>query len=268
MNKVAIFSVPRSGSSWLGQIFNSHPGVIFRFQPNFAYSFNYHLSQNSSKKDIHNFYQALRDTNDAFIKGEITISSKQGISFIKDKPKAIVFKETHFINVISNLVKKSDTKVVGLIRSPFAVINSWIQLPKEFDLSWSIEKEWRKAELKNNNNETFYFGYEKWKETAFLFLELKKSYPEQFYLLNYDSLLTSKEIVIKDLFDFCGLEMTLQTLDFLNRSSKTNDEDAYSVFKNKSQDDGWKTELPQFIIDEIRADEDFNVLNKIFAWTT
>ena len=38
LKKIAIFSVPRSGSSWLGQIFNSHEDVSFRMQPLFSYS--------------------------------------------------------------------------------------------------------------------------------------------------------------------------------------------------------------------------------------
>lgn len=266
MNKVAIFSVPRSGSSWLGQIFNSHPEVVFRFQPNFAYSFNYQLTEDSSEKDIYEFYQGLINTNDAFVKGEITISSKKGVSFNKEEARAIVFKETHFINVITNLIRKSDTKVIGLIRSPFAVINSWIKIPKEFDFSWSVKDEWRKAELKNKGKKAYYFGYEKWKEAAFLFLELKKNRPRQFYLVNYDSLLTDKDTVVKDVFHFCNLEMRSQTLEFLNKSSKKNEEDAYSVFKKKMKDDDWRKELPQSIIEEIEADDDFKRLNKIFKW--
>ena len=37
MKNVAIFGVPRSGTSWLGQIFNSSPMVAYRFQPLFSY---------------------------------------------------------------------------------------------------------------------------------------------------------------------------------------------------------------------------------------
>ena len=268
MNKIAIFSVPRSGSSWVGQIFNSHPEVLFRFQPNFAYSFNYQLSESDSEEDINNFFKALISTNDPFVSGKLTISSKKGISFRKDNPKALVFKETHYLNVISNLLANSNTKVIGLIRSPFAVINSWIKVPKEFHQEWSIDKEWRKAELKNNRDKSHYFGYEKWKEAAYLFLELQKEFPEQFYLLKYESLLTDKLATVKDFFSFCGLELESQTLDFLNQASNNNNKDPYSVFKKKFHDDNWKGELPQFIIDEIKADKNFKKLNEIIGWIT
>lgn len=266
MNKVAIFSVPRSGSSWVGQIFNSHPEIIFRFQPNFAYSFNYCLSENDSEKDINIFFKELINTNDAFVKGELTISSKKGVSFHKEMPRTLVFKETHFLNVINNLLANSNLKVIGLIRSPFGVINSWLNIPKEFSSNWSVKDEWNMAEKKNKKQPSNYFGYKKWKEAAFLFLKLKDEYPERFYLLDYNILLTDKKAEVEKLFNFCGLEMKTQTKDFLNKSSEKDDEDAYSVFKKKSKDDKWKTELPQFIIDEIKADTDFQELNKIFKW--
>ncbi|MBI6117348.1 sulfotransferase domain-containing protein [Salegentibacter maritimus] len=266
MNKVAIFSVPRSGSSWLGQIFNSQPKVVFRFQPNFAYSFNHSLSERDSKTDIEEFYKNLSITKDAFVKGELTISSRKGIFFKKKVPDTLVFKETHFLNVIPNLLVNSDSKVIGLIRSPFSVINSWINIPKEFDPNWSVASEWKMAEKKNKNINENYFGYNKWKEAAFLFLKLKEEYPDRFYLVDYNALLTDKVVEVEKLFNFCGLEMTAQTKEFLNKSSEKNDKDAYSVFKQKSRDDKWQDELPEFIIDEIKADKDFQELNKIFKW--
>ncbi len=174
-----------------------------------------------------------------------------------------------FHNILENLLNQDDDlKIVGLIRNPFSVLNSWLRAPKEFkkDLEWEIEEEWRLAPKKNLNLPEEFNGYEKWKKAAFLFLDLEKRFPERFYLLNYDSLLTNKLTTVKDVFSFCNLEMTQQTLDFLNRSSKENDEDAYSVFKKKSKDDDWRTELPLSIIEEIETDEDFKRLNKIFEW--
>ena len=133
-------------------------------------------------------------------------------------------------------------------------------------MGWKVEEEWRFAPKKNLNKPQEYNGYEKWKETAFLFVELERKFPDQFYLLSYKSLLTRKKSVVSDLFDFCDLKMTSETLDFLKSSSQKNDLDAYSVFKKKDNDDGWKDELPNFIIEEIMGDKEFQELNKIFRW--
>ena len=39
MRHLALFGCPRSGTSWLGQIFNSAPDVAYRYQPLFSYEF-------------------------------------------------------------------------------------------------------------------------------------------------------------------------------------------------------------------------------------
>src|SRR5690554_1641077 len=266
MNKIALFSVPRSGSTWLGQIFNSHPQVLYKFQPNFAYSFDYSLEPNSTKEEILEFYKELIQTKDPFVNAEITISSKKGLYFDKKDLSSLVFKETHYINVIENLIKNSTTKVVGLVRSPFSVINSWLKLPKEFKPEWSVKEEWLEAPSKNENKPYCFFGYNKWKETTQLFLRLEKEYPAQFYLMSYDALVQNTESEVRMAFDFCGLSFSEQTIEFLNQSVKKNDADPYSVFKQKVDDRDWESTLPNFIIKEIKKDLEFQKLNLIFKW--
>lgn len=269
LNRVAIHSVPRSGSTWLGSIFDSHPNVAYRFQPLFSFTHKSQLNDSSSLDEINSFYKDILHSTDKLVLQKEAIRNDKVPNFKKENTTHIIYKEVRYNNILENILEKDNTsKIIGLIRNPFAVINSWLRAPKEFkkELNWKIEEEWRFAPKKNLNKSEEFNGYEKWKEAAFLFLELRKRYPEQFYLVNYDSLLTTKEAVVKDLFKFCDLEMTSQTLNFLNKSSENNDADAYSVFKKKSVDDKWQTELPQYIIDEIKADEYFKELNKIFKW--
>lgn len=266
MNKVAIFSVPRSGSTWLGQLLNSHPNVLYRFQPNFAYSFGPELEADSSPEEISIFFDELAITDDDFVNGRISISSKKNIEFEKEAPTSLVFKETHYLNVIENLLKNSDAKVIGLVRSPFAVINSWLKIPKEFDPNWDIKSQWETGSNKNQGRPTHYFGYNKWKEATQLFLQLKEEYPNRFFLAEYEKMLTDPEAVIKKVFGFCGLSFSNQTQEFLRLSSRQNDDDPYAVLKKKKDDLQWKASLPQHIIDKIDKDNDFAYLNNIFNW--
>ncbi|QSS96387.1 sulfotransferase domain-containing protein [Psychroflexus sp. ALD_RP9] len=268
MNKIGLFSVPRSGSSWLGEIMNSSPEVLYKFQPNFAYSFSYCLDEHSNLSEIDNFYNQLLATKDAFVNGKLSISGqKREFHFKKNMPETLLFKETHYLNILPNLLKVSDTKIIGLVRSPFAVINSWLKIPKEFDPSWNVKEEWLNANKKNEGKSTHYFGYNKWKEATFLFLDLKKQYPEQFYLVNYKNLITETQNEIKQLFKFCDLEYTRQTESFIEQSTSSTSTDAYHVFKQKKDDLDWKKTLPKFIEDGINADEDFNKLNQSFKWS-
>jgi hypothetical protein len=267
MNQVAIFSAPRSGSTWLGQIFNSHPQVLYRFQPNMAYSFPLTLSDHSSGPEIQAFFEALRKTDDPFTTASISISGKANPAFPKTAPTTLVFKETHHLDIIENLILNSGTKVIGLVRSPFATMNSWIKAPKEFHPEWVLEEEWLHAPKKNMGNPRNFFGYNKWKEGALLFLELQRKYPDGFMLVQYERLLADKLGTVASMFSFCGLGLMDQTRAFIARSESKDDiQDTYSVFRTKKDDLAWKTGLPTFITKAIVADLEFQTLNKHFGW--
>lgn len=269
LQKIAIHSVPRSGSTWLGKILDSSPNTLYKYQPLFSYAFKDRLSQKSTSSEIKEFFNSLLDTNDPFldqrkekIKGIIPV-------FLKEEIRAVVYKEVRYHHILSNLLLKDrEVKVVGLIRNPFAVVNSWYKAPREFraDLGWRIEDEWRYAPSKNQNKPEEFNGYEKWKETAFLFLELAKEFPQRFRLVKYENLLKAPVNEVKKLFEFSGLDLHPQTLKFIKKSISENHVDNYSVFKKKENDDDWKSELPDFIITEIKNDPNFWKLNNKFHW--
>ena len=55
MNTIAIFGAPRSGTTWLGQLFNSSPNTLYRYQPLFSYEFKDYLSESNTKQNIKQF---------------------------------------------------------------------------------------------------------------------------------------------------------------------------------------------------------------------
>lgn len=270
MNKIAIHSVPRSGSTWLGNIFNSHPKVNFNYQPLFSYAFKSALNEHSSKIEIDTFFRKLSENDDTFIKQSDGI--RKGI--IPDFKKSdvythICYKEVRYHNILKNVLEKDkEIKVIGLVRNPFSTINSWLNAPREFrgDLGWKVEEEWRFAPQKNLNKPEEYNGYEKWKEATYVFVELSKKYQNQFYLLNYDDLLNDVNLTINRVFSFCELDVPIQTYNFINPKTTINQQDAYSVFKSKKEDNEWVEKLSQSIIEEIKKDNDFQKLNECFKW--
>lgn len=269
MKKIALHSVPRSGSTWVGSILDSSPNVNYRFQPLFSYSHKNQLNENSTEKAIKSFFKNINLTNDEFVLQKEAIKNGKVPKFNKFEISHIIYKEVRYHHILKNLLLKGiDIKIIGLLRNPFSVISSWLNAPKEFrkELNWKIDEEWRFAAKKNLNKPEEFNGYNKWKEVAFLFLELQKKYPNRFYLLNYEDLLNNKLEETKKLFEFSELKFTSQTLKFLESSSTKNEEDAYSVFKVKNKDDQWKRQLPSYIIEEIQNDEDFKLLNEKFKW--
>lgn len=258
IKRIAIHSVPRSGSTWLGSIFDSSPEVVFRFQPLFSYGHKGQITSNSSKEEIDNFFVDILNTNDEFVLQKE--AKEKGIipTFEKEKISTIVYKEVRYHHILKNLLENDkDIFVIGIVRNPLSVINSWLKAPKEFrkDLGWKELDEWRYAKKKNQNRVEEFNGYEKWKEVAKLFIQLKEQYPKRFYLLKYQQLLKNTEYEVKKIFNFCNLRYTKQTEHFINTSSKFDkSSDAYSVFRSKQTDDKWKKELNPLIVQEIKHD--------------
>jgi hypothetical protein len=271
LKKIAIHSVPRSGSTWLGSMVDSSPQTVYRFQPLFSYAHKGQLDENASLDEINIFFKDIWHTDDFFVLQQEAKARQIVPQFPKVNPTHLVYKEVRYHHIIENLlVKDPEIFIIGLVRSPFATIHSWLNAPKEFkkELGWKVAEEWRNAPLKNLNKPEEFNGYEKWKEVTKLFVRLREEYPNQFYLLSYEELLKNTEDAMKKVFDFCGLNFSDQTESFVKKSTSNavKDDDAYSVFKSKSKDDAWKKDLPGFIVETIKADPDFTSLNKKYNW--
>ncbi len=257
MYKIAIHSVPRSGSTWLGNIFNSHPNVVFKYQPLFSYAFKNYLNTNSNKEKINSFFEEISKTEDGFI--DQFESVKKGLvpNFKKAKKIThICYKEVRYHHIVKNMVEKSDgVKFIFLIRNPLAVLYSWKNAPKEFraDQGWVFSNEWQYAPSKNLNLPEEYNGYEKWKESSFLFLELQKNYPDKVLVIEYSKLLHKPISTVEKLFNFTSLVFNQQTVNFLEESTSKNISDSYAVYKIKGGDTAWK-KLPIHIIDYVYND--------------
>jgi hypothetical protein len=152
--------------------------------------------------------------------------------------------------------KTDDLTLIAVIRNPLSVISSWLRAPREFrrDLGWSEREEWRYALKKNLNRPEEFHGYEKWKEGANIFLQLKKMFPNRVHVQKYCNLLKQPVKESQDIFDFLKLEFTRQTRTFLTDSTTLEREDAYSVFRKNQTDDKWRFELEPIIAEEILSD--------------
>lgn len=259
MKKIAIHSVPRSGSSWLGEIINSSPSVSYAFQPLFSYAFKSQLNESSTLQDIEKFYTDISQTSDDFVKQkEDRSSGKKPVFFKNESAEAIVYKEVRYHYILENLLEKDpEIKIIGLVRNPYSVINSWFNAPREFrkDLGWKLSDQLMDASEKNQGKKEEYFGLNKWVETTLLFERLQKNYPENFFLLKYEDLCSNTINIVKELYIFLELEYNEQTERFLTVKKEV--EGTYSVMKSKNHEQLTKVELHEEVIEIIN-----NVLSK------
>ena len=272
ISKLAIHSVPRSGSSWLGEIVNSHPAVNYNFQPLFSYAFKSALDDDTSQADIRRFFSDVAASQDPFITQQEGRAKGIKPNFVKQgEARVVAYKEVRYHYILEHALKTvPEFKCVGLVRCPFAALSSFKQAPREFraDLGWDFEREWRFAQSKNENRREDYFGYEKWKETAQVFLRLKEQFPDRMHLVNYNALISDTVSQVEALFAFIGLDVPPQTRAFIEADLHEQPEqgvDTYSVFNARSTDTGWQGKLSEQTLHYIYNDLKSSPLAAFFS---
>lgn len=254
MYRIAIHSVPRSGSSWLGELFNSSYSTKYCFQPLFSYALKNFLSIDSTGGRIDEFFARLETTQDEFIcqlekrkEGVLPLFEKRGLV------SHIVYKEVRYANILKNMMERdAKVRLICIIRNPLAVISSWFSAPKEFDPEWDRAAEWFLGQSKNKGRDEEFYGFKRWIDAARIFHYLKDHYPDRVMILRYSDLLMDRVGTIDRLLGFAHLERDEQMNRFISESNERDVSDTYSVFRSRPSDDRWKSVLSQDIIDGIR----------------
>jgi hypothetical protein len=254
---VAIHGAPRSGTSWLGQIFNSSEHVAYRYQPLFSYEFRGAIDANSDRAAIQRFMRALLVTQDDFVLQRRSASlSGYTLEFAKSAITHLVYKEVRYHEVLENLLSKWPRAIViGLIRNPCAVIHSWSKAPREFNPRWDLLEQWRSASLKNDADAGNCYGFDRWRRLAETFLELERSYPGRFVIARYEALDANPASEVARIFRACGLQVSEQVSAFVAKSRSCDDGSAYGVLRDRSHDaKAWQRELDSRIVRAIFAE--------------
>lgn len=255
MDKLAIFGVPRSGTSWLGQIFNSHPNVTMRNQPLFSYEHKGRLNETSSQKEIYSFFEEIYNSRDDFALMASEAQKNYPIFSKSTNQTHIIFKETRYLQIVENILAQCpNVKILGIVRNPLATLASWLQAPKEYNPEWIFLDEWRLASSKNQNKPEEFYGFSKWKEVAENFLRFEEMYPNQFKLVRYDQLNENPLNIADELLKFCGLILHPQVEEFIKTSQSKHDADPYSVFRAKRSDNQWQKILPADVIKQVQKE--------------
>ena len=255
---IALIGMPRSGTSWLGQIFDSSPNLAYRLEPIFSYAFKNFVDQNSTKEDYIKLFRGIYYSDDDFLlQNDKRKSGIYPIFSKSNEPEFLAFKTTRFHNLIHDMLKYFENlKMISIVRHPCGAINSWLNTPGEFSESADPMKEWRTGSCRKTAKEEFW-GFYDWKKVTLLHVRLEEEYPEQFKIISYDKLVENPRKLTEELFGFVGLELEEQTLEFINECHNRHDDDNYSVYKSKNVVNNWKNNLPlqiqKEILDEIKA---------------
>ncbi|MCB9689339.1 MAG: sulfotransferase domain-containing protein [Alphaproteobacteria bacterium] len=244
--QIAIFGCPRSGTSWLGQLFNASEHVAYRYQPLFSFEFKDWFGRRGvDASSLEAFGRALLDAKSAFV--------LQDLRPEKVLPAThLVWKEVRYHHLMPSLVAEPGLQHLIYIHRPaLDVINSWYQAPKEFREGQDIRAEYLNAPSKNTDSSEWN-GYSRWKDSMALALRLRSQHPEKVVLVSYDRLRSDPESCLEQLFECTGIPFTEQVRTFVAASTTRHEPDAYSVFRNERT----PLTLPDDIIDHLRTDEE------------
>ena len=225
LSNIAIFGAPRSGTTWLGQLFNSSPNTLHRFQPLFSYEFKNRLTTTSTKQDIQNFHLDLINAKSQFV--------QTNIQFPKKDTTHLIWKEVRYHHVTSNLLQNSN--IIYIERNPTNVINSWYNATNEFNPQWDIQKEWLDAPSKNLNKPEEFNGFNKWLEVKNIHTKNFHNFPDRVIKIKYEDLKANPIRELKKLYKFCNLKWDIQVENFIIDSTTKHEKDSYSVFKIQNQ---------------------------------
>jgi hypothetical protein len=254
---LSIHGAPRSGTSWLGQLFNSSPQVRFKFQPFYSYAFRDQLNVDDDAQKTRDFFDALYDSNEEYLDRQVQI--KDGIypefKIKQDSPEFLSLKSVKYHYYIPKFLRElDDFNLIAIIRNPKAVMNSFLNAPKEFDQSLNRLDEWRFAQTRNDFRPEYYYGFHRWVESNTLFLDMKRKYPNRVYIINYQSLANNPKDQLEKCFDFCSINMSDQTYDFIEKSTSAFQEDVYSVYRGNRDLNAWQNTLEPEIQQAIDRD--------------
>ncbi|NVD34521.1 sulfotransferase family protein [Marinobacter lutaoensis] len=253
LKTVIVTGMPRSGTSWLGQIINSNPCVAFRTEPLFSYRFKNRLQPGSTDGDIARFFEELLAAeDDDFLMQRHHVASGAYPQFAKQAPTCLAYKTSRHHELLERFLSSAlDLHIIGIVRHPCGAINSWIHSEKEFhNKGCSVDRDWRTGACRKDGVGE-YWGFDDWLAVTALFLRLAEAYPERFTLIRYSDLVARPEATARDLFDRAGLEWTEQTEGFLSAAHGHHHDDPYAVFKDKSVNERWQTELDPHLIRQI-----------------
>lgn len=238
MNLISLHSAPRSGSTWLQYIFESHPNIKTILQPMFSYKFKNIITKDTTKDEFCNFIEQLESTEDEFCNLKSDLHRSNNIFDLKkEKIKHIFMKNCHHHHLIEQMIELyPNIKIIGLTRNPESVIYSQMNSSEKL-------KDWLNGEDKNENRIENFFGFNKWLEIEELFKKIKHKYKNNIILIKYETIVENPVEEIKKICSFCNIDYHDNMEYAIKLMKSKHDNSDYSVFKNEDTINKYSSKL-------------------------
>jgi len=231
---VMLNGVPRSGTSWLGQILSHSEFIIYRYQPLYSWEFKNEISLQSSKEDILKATTRIVEGRSDFVtKG---LSGCQP-SIDKTHADTLLMKHVRYHYLLPHMLETLGNKlqVILMVRDPRACLSSWSLAEKEVvEPVFDSYDEWYFGKQKNQYRPEEYYGFHKWKEYTTLAIDLCEQYPDQCTLICYEELVSRPQDVVRHLCSRIGIAYLWNLSKYIEQSTAWTATDTYSLERKQA----------------------------------
>jgi len=253
---VFLLGMPRSGTTWLSQIFESARDFVVRLSPPYSYAFRDRLTEASRREDWHEVLQGAISSEDAFLTQDWRRDSGELTRFEKDSASItrLAVKDTRFHHLYrAGMAALPGARTIYIVRHPAASLWSWKNC-KEFPDVAVFEEEWRTARCRKQEGRGEYWGFDDWLALAAEYRAAAQADPRRYLIVRYEDLVRNPDETAERMFGHCGLPLRPETAEFISRSRSSFDPRPYSVFKGDSLREDWREDFPENILRTIEME--------------
>ncbi len=251
-----IVGMPRSGTTWLAQMFGAHPDVLLKYDPLFSYAFSGAVDASSSPDDWHHLFDDVRTTSDPYMDQQRPKEEGLVPTFEHGNadPHLLVMKSNRRHHLLASAIERGVAmRLLLLVRDPIETIGSWLANPTEFPAGADPATEWRSGACRKTSDHE-YWGFDDWKRVTELHLDLADRFPEAVRLVSYADLDADPATALAGCFDWAGLAPDPQVEAFLDESRTAHNDHPRSVYRNPNRPRSGHDRLPAGAAEAIRRD--------------
>ena len=260
---ILILSLPRSGSSWVGEMLGASPSAMYLREP----ITQTYISRSPGKPSF--FEIDKNHPPQSYVNSAANVFSGMPLfdpsiirfpkqwSLLKRRKKRIVIKEVNPL-ALAWIIEQFQPRIIYLIRHPAAVAQSFSKLEwtgRQFETRFFPETLESKIQTYKDFTSSF------WSEHGALqavilrqTLELLQNYGN-FKLIKFEDICADPLAAFRELFDFAELNWNKKIQDYIEEHTlpSETDDDNYGTFRNSRLEiNKWRDQIPKENLLEIK----------------